>query len=92
MPFLSPVNVLDPDILPENTYNIDETGVMLSMLNSIKVLILIEDPRDYRGIIVNRKSITTIEYINTNGRVLSFIIIWPATTLRDNWHTFKTLE
>jgi hypothetical protein len=31
--------VQDPAILPENIYNIDETGVMLSMLGSVKVLI-----------------------------------------------------
>ncbi|RII17534.1 hypothetical protein CUC08_Gglean002374 [Alternaria sp. MG1] len=28
----------DPAILPENVYNMDETGVMLSMLGSVKVL------------------------------------------------------
>ena len=68
----------------------DETGVMLSVLNSIKVLVRKEDPRDYRGTIVKRKSITAIEYISANGRVLLPMIIWPATTLRDNWHTFGT--
>jgi hypothetical protein len=80
----------DPTVLPENTYNMDETGVMLSMLNSIKVLVRREDPRDYRGTIVKRKSITAIECISADGRVLSPMIIWPATTLRDNWHTFET--
>jgi hypothetical protein len=29
----------DSSILPENAYNIDETGVMLSMLGSVKVLV-----------------------------------------------------
>ncbi len=29
----------DPVILPENVYNMDETGVMLSMLSSLKVLV-----------------------------------------------------
>jgi hypothetical protein len=29
----------DPAILPENVYNMDETGVMLSMLDSVKVLV-----------------------------------------------------
>jgi hypothetical protein len=29
----------DPAILPENVYNMDETGVMLCMLGSIKVLV-----------------------------------------------------
>ena len=39
----------DPTILPENVYNMDETGVMLSMLGSVEVLIGKNDPRDYRG-------------------------------------------
>lgn len=29
----------DPDILPENVYNMDETGIMLSMLGCVKVLV-----------------------------------------------------
>ena len=36
-------------ILPENVYNMDKTGVMLSMLGSIKVLVGKDDIRDYRG-------------------------------------------
>ena len=31
-------------ILPENVYNMDETGVMLSMLGSLKVLVGKDDP------------------------------------------------
>ncbi|CAG8974028.1 hypothetical protein HYALB_00008577 [Hymenoscyphus albidus] len=38
----------DPAILLENVYNIDETGVMLCMLNSVKVLVSKDDRRDYR--------------------------------------------
>jgi hypothetical protein len=34
----------DPAILPENIYNMDETGVILYMLGSIKVLISKDDP------------------------------------------------
>ena len=29
----------EPAILPENVYNMDETGVILSMLGSVKVLV-----------------------------------------------------
>jgi hypothetical protein len=51
----------DPAILPENVYNIDETGVMLCMLGSVKVLIGKDDPRDYRGAGVKRTIVTAIE-------------------------------
>jgi hypothetical protein len=29
----------NPNILPENVYNMDEIGIMLSILNSVKVLV-----------------------------------------------------
>jgi hypothetical protein len=51
----------DPAILPENVYNMDETGVMLCMLGSIKVHISTDDPRDYRGAGVKRTMVTAIE-------------------------------
>jgi hypothetical protein len=39
----------DPTILAENVYNMDETGVMLLMLSSVKVLVGKDDTRKYRG-------------------------------------------
>lgn len=39
--------IKDPDVLLENVYNIDETGVMLSMLGSVKVLVGREDLRKH---------------------------------------------
>lgn len=80
----------DPAILPENIYNMDETGVMLSMLGSVKVLLGKDDPRDYRGINVKRIMVTAIEYISADGRSLLLMIIWPATTHRANWSTYPT--
>jgi hypothetical protein len=70
----------DPAILLENVYNINETGVMLCMLGSVKVLVCKDDLRDYRGAAVKRTMVTAIEYICANGRSLLPIIIWPATT------------
>ena len=35
----------NPAILQENIYNMDETGVLLSVLNSLKVLVSSEDLR-----------------------------------------------
>ena len=80
----------DPAILPENIYNIDETGVMLCKLGSVKVLIGKDDPRDYRGAGMKRTMVTAIECISANGRSLLPMIIWPATTHRSNWTTFPT--
>lgn len=59
----------------ENIYNIDETGIILSILNSIKVLISKDDMRGYRGTRVKRIIVTTIEYISADSRCLKPMII-----------------
>ncbi|KFA81301.1 hypothetical protein S40288_04870 [Stachybotrys chartarum IBT 40288] len=51
----------DPSILPENLYNMDETGVMLSKLNSVKVLVSKDNQYGYRGARVKRTTVTAIE-------------------------------
>jgi hypothetical protein len=80
----------DPAILPENVYNMDETGVMLSMLGSVKVLLGKDDLRGHRGAGVKRTLVTAIECISADGRSLSPLIIWPASTYRSNWTTHPT--
>ena len=71
-------------MLQKNVYNIDETGIMLSKLNSIKVLVSKNNKRGYRGARVKRTTITAIECVNTVGRYLNPMIIWPAATHRAN--------
>jgi hypothetical protein len=80
----------DPAITAENVYNMDETGVMLSMLGSVKVLVGKDDMRNYRGARVKRTMVTAIECISADGRYLDPLVIWPATTHRSNWTTFPT--
>lgn len=80
----------DPAIVAENVYNMDETGVMLSMPGSVKVLIGKDDRRDYRGARIKRTTVTAIECISADGRYLKPMIIWPATTHRSNWTIFPT--
>jgi hypothetical protein len=62
-------------MLPENVYNMDETGVMLSMLGSVKVLVGKDDLRGYRGAGVKRTIVTTVKCISANGRSLLPLII-----------------
>lgn len=80
----------DLAILLENTYNMDETGVLLSMLGSIKVLVGKDDLRDYRGAGVKRTMVTAVECISADGRRLLLLITWPASTHRSNWTTYPT--
>ena len=65
----------DPAILVENVYNMDETGVMLSMPGSVKVLVGKDDTRDYRGARVKRTTVTAIECVSADGRYLKPMII-----------------
>jgi hypothetical protein len=80
----------NPDVLPENVYNMDEIGVMLSMLNSVKVLVGKDDTQAYRGARVKRTMVTAVECISADGRCLDPMIIWPAKTHRANWTTHPT--
>jgi len=80
----------DPAIVRENVYNMDETGVMLSMLGSVKVLVGKADMRAYRGARVKRTMVTAIECISADGTYLKPMVIWPATTHRSNWTTYNT--
>jgi hypothetical protein len=52
----------------------DETGVLLSVLNSLKILTG-NNGLDYRGAGVKRTLITAIEYISADGRSLHPLII-----------------
>ncbi|KAI1532887.1 DDE-1 domain containing protein [Pyrenophora tritici-repentis] len=80
----------NPAILPENVYNMDETGIMLSMLNSVKVLVGKDDTHAYRGARVKRTMVTAVECISADGRSLNPMIIWPVKTHRANWTTYPT--
>jgi hypothetical protein len=79
-----------PVVLPENTYNMDETGVLLSILNSLKVLVGRHELKTHRGAGVKRTLITAIECISGDGRCLHPLIIWPAATHRSTWTTHPT--
>jgi hypothetical protein len=80
----------NPNVRPENVYNMDETGVMLSMPSSVKVLVGKDNMQGCRGARVKRTTVTAIECISADGRYLTPMIIWPATTHRSNWTTFET--
>ena len=60
----------DPAVLPENVYNMNETGGMLCKLGSVKVLVGKDDPRDYRGAGIKRTMVTANQCTSANGRSL----------------------
>lgn len=80
----------DRTIIPENIYNMDETGIILNMLGSAKVLVSKDNMRGYRGARVKRTVVTAIECISGDGRYLNPMIVWPASTHRANWTTYPT--
>lgn len=80
----------NPATLLENVYNMDETGIMLSMLNSVKVLVGKDDTHAHKGARVKRTMVTAVKCISANGRCLNPIITQPAKTHRANWTTYST--
>jgi hypothetical protein len=79
----------DPAPVAGNVYNMDETGILLSFLVSQKYVIHKDDSRKCRGV-VKRTLVTAIKCISADGRSLSPLIIWPATTHRSDWTTYRT--
>ena len=77
------------DVLLENVYNIDKTGIMLSMLSAVKVLVGKDDGRDYKGTGTKRTMVTAIGCVSASGEYLNPIIIWPASIHRSNWTTYS---
>jgi hypothetical protein len=53
-----------PVVLAENTYSVDEAGILSSVLNSLKVLAGRHELKTHRGACVERTLITSIECIN----------------------------
>lgn len=80
----------DTAIRAENVYNMDETGVLLGKLGSLKVLVGRSELRNYRGAASQRTLITAVECISASGKCLNPLVIWPAATLRCNWTTHPT--
>ncbi|OKO98095.1 hypothetical protein PENSUB_9531 [Penicillium subrubescens] len=80
----------NPAILAENVYNMDETGVLLSVLGALKVLVGREEMCKYRGAAVKRKMVTAVECLSADGRSLNPLVVWPASTHRSNWTTYPT--
>ena len=64
-----------PTVVRENLYNIDETGVMLSMLGSVKVLVGKDNLRDNKGAGVKRTTVTAIECVSADGKPLLPLVI-----------------
>jgi hypothetical protein len=58
----------------------DKTGIMLSMLDLLKVLVGRDDLWNYRGAGIKRTMITAVECICADGQALFLLIIWPGVT------------
>ena len=79
------VQLEEPRLLQENVYNMDETGVLLSVLGSSRYLVSSEMQKTHRGTGSQRTLITAVECISADGRSLPPLIIFPGVQLRSNW-------
>ena len=80
----------NPSILPENVYNMDETGIILSAPHSMKMLVSRDVLCSTRGVGVQRTLVTAVECVSAWGQSLTPLIVWPAATHRSNWTTHPT--
>jgi hypothetical protein len=78
------VQLEETGVMQENVYNMDETGVMLSVLGSSKYLVSAEMQKTHRGAGSKRTLITAVECISADGRSLPPLIIFPGVDLRSN--------
>ena len=68
-----------PLILPENVYNMDETGVQLSVQKSLKVLVGKDEFCNYRGAGVNKLTlITAIKVYPSSLFFFSFLFFFES--------------
>jgi hypothetical protein len=72
------------DVLQENVYNMDETGVLLSVLGSSEYLVSAEMQKTHRGAGTKRTLITAVECISADCRNLPPLIIFPGVDHRSN--------
>jgi hypothetical protein len=80
-------NVLrNPALLPSNIYNMDETGIQLGMLGTVKVIVPAGPSRNTRGAPQTRESVTAIECIAADGTYLPPMVIFASKTHRDSWY------
>ncbi|KAF1937826.1 hypothetical protein EJ02DRAFT_475569 [Clathrospora elynae] len=58
-----------PAIVPENVYNMDETGALLSSLALLEVLVGKDNMRNYKRAGIKRTLVTAIEFISTDSGI-----------------------
>jgi hypothetical protein len=75
----------DPAILAEDVYNMDEIGILSSVLTSRKFLVGTDDVTRYRGAGVKRQTVTAIECVSADSRYLDPLVIWLSSTHRSAW-------
>jgi hypothetical protein len=77
-------------VLKGNKYNMDDTGIMLRTLGSLKVLVGRDELRNYRDASVNYTMIIAEECICVDGQALSPLIIWLSVTQVSSWTSHTT--
>ncbi len=80
-------DVFKPDeIKAYNIYNMEETGVMLGMLRTVKQVVATDVPTPYRRAPQTRESATVLECVAATGRAIKRMVIVKAKSHRNNWY------
>ena len=85
--------IQDYGILPEDIWNMDETGFRFSFANSEFVVTREGNGRAWNrsaGLFENRESVTVIEAVSASANVCPAFIIFKSKTLLASWYEAET--
>jgi hypothetical protein len=80
------------DIIPENIYNMDETGVRIGVQIGREVVIPVDVTEYFDTSPENRKSLTVVETICGDGTVINLYVIIQGKRYMESWYEDRDLE
>ena len=82
VPFLT---IAEYKILPENEYNIDESGYAIGEIEATKCIINVNIRQQFQSKPGRQEWVTSVECICTDGKALPPLIIFKGTKLSTRW-------
>ena len=74
-------------VLPSNTWNIDETGIALSVCSNQRVIGSSHTTQTYIQTPENREWVSIIECISASGKKITPVVIFKGQSLQTSWFT-----
>ena len=79
--------IQEKDIQDADCYNMDETGFRIGIGKDQEIITRNSERRAFFASSNNRESVTVVECVSENGRVLPPLVILPGQTHQEIWYT-----